>query len=388
MKILFHHRTQGKGVEGIHIMGVVNALRELGHIVNIICLPETNPEKGLDRQNITKKSASPYSIFSKMMPNVFFDLSCIIYNFYSYLKMKNSIKVFNPDIIFERYSFFSFAVAYVARKKDIPFFLEVNNTIEQDIVRSIKLKKLGRWIEKYVLQKARHIFTVSQFLKNHIKSNIEEKKITVLSNAVDEKLFNPEKVDSTHIINEYNLKDKIVIGFVGLFVPWHGLDFLLDIFNEILKSNKRVHLLLVGDGPERSKIEHFIALHNLHDNISITGFVKHDEIPTFIFSMDIAVMPNSNPHGSPMKIFEYMSMGKPVIAPSYGPIMEIIESNINGMLFAPKDNQELFNALELLSKNSVLRSNIGKKARMKILEQHTWLQNGKKIEEMFYKEEI
>ena len=389
MNILYHHRTQGKGVEGVHIMGIVNSLRQLGNSVEILCLPGTNPEESLDRvhnNKISRKSffAKFYARFSGSCPRAVFDLLGFLYNLFTYLKLigKNDV----PDLIFERYSFFSFAATCYAKQKGIPIFLEVNNLIDLDSVREIKLKSLGRFIEKRVLKNVSHIITVSGFNKQClINEGVCSSKITVLPNAFDTEIFDPSKIERNSGGGGvgFSTTNEIVIGFVGLFVPWHGLDFLCRAFFDLIDIHNNIRLLLVGDGPVKDDIVEFARVNGFLDKIAITGFVAHSDVPLYISAMDIAVMPDSNTHGSPMKIFEYMAMGIPVVAPRYGPIVEIISDGETGVLFEPQNIKSFKKSLNKLIGDYKLRREIGAFGMDFVWANHTWLDNGRRITKLY-----
>jgi glycosyltransferase involved in cell wall biosynthesis len=168
---------------------------------------------------------------------------------------------------------------------------------------------------------------------------------------------------------------------VGLFVPWHGLLFLLDVFEKLVERYESLHLVLVGDGPERAVVEQNVRARELSGKVTLTGYVAHDSVPDFVSAFDAAVMPDSNEHGSPMKIFEYMGMAIPVVAPSYAPIQEVLRDGENALLFEPRDAGGLYRALERLIKDERFRDRLGEAARRDVLAGHTWHHNAVKLQE-------
>src|SRR5262249_7638249 len=137
--------------------------------------------------------------------------------------------------------------------------------------------------------------------------------------------------------------------------------------------HKEARLLLVGDGPVRPQVEEIIRARGLHDSVRFTGFLPAAAIPEYISAIDLCVMPDSNAHGSPMKIFEYMAMAKPVLAPGYGPIEEIIDHGVNGWIFPPRDGDALRHAVESLMRDQALRDRLGARAQADVLSRHTWV---------------
>jgi glycosyltransferase involved in cell wall biosynthesis len=166
---------------------------------------------------------------------------------------------------------------------------------------------------------------------------------------------------------------------VGGFVPWHGLDHLVLSVEELLNERDELHVLLIGDGPVRAEVEELVRRLGLERRVEFTGFVPAAEVSGYIECMDVCLMPDSNEHGSPIKIFEYMAMGKAVAAPRYGPIEEVIDHGRTGVLFRPRDRADLRDAVRSLVEDAELRSRIGRAARAHVLSRHTWSANVHKV---------
>ncbi|MBN2301675.1 MAG: glycosyltransferase family 4 protein [Lentisphaerae bacterium] len=392
--IIYHHRTRANGAEGVHIRGIQNGFRELGYEItdmSLFRIDSESPAPGDTARPGGFKKALLNAVAS-YLPNVLFKLLEVLYNCRTFLAGRRVLsaciaKKTLPELIYERYAYFSFAMAFLAQKFHVPFVLEVNTTCLDYDVREIRLRWLARKIERYVFDKATLLVVVSTYLKEKIRQEyqIPEHRIIVTPNAVDPRRFAsvaPPELDQRFDQARRFAQGKIVIGFVGMFVPWHGLDFLLDIFLRLIREaplNVRLGLLLVGDGPVRRIIEEKITANALTDAVFITGAVPHDEIKAYLDLFNIAIMPDSNPFGSPMKIFEYMTMGKPVVAPAYGPILEIITQGETGLVFTPKDHTACLNAILELIENAGLRNRLGEKARTLVLTEHTWQRNVERI---------
>ena len=381
MKIIYHHRTQGKGVEAVHIMGIINGLRALGHEVTIVGPPRTDPERNVHSSSSASIKIVPWKFVSKCLPEIFFEIIEIFYNVYSVGKLYRMMSKGRFDVIYERYALFQFGGILAARMNNCPMILEINDAASVERVRPLVLKKLARALEKFIFDKADGLVAISGYFKQYIMSlGIDEQKITVIPNAVDPDIFNSTIYDKQIIRKKFGLECCFVIGFVGLFVPWHGITFLVEVYARVARKFPFIHLMLVGDGPERLLLEEQIRNAGISDRISITGYIPHDQVAAYMSCFDAAVMPNSNCYGSPMKIFEYMAMSIAIIAPSYTPITEILKNNHSALLFTPNNGQELVDALERLinDKNLVLR--LGETARREIEEKHTWVINARRVE--------
>ncbi len=381
MNILYIHRTQGKGVEGIHIRSIVKALRELNHKVTVFSPPGCDPfmtEEGRgDNQSIKKKILS---FISRNSPEIFFECLELLYNVSSFAKLKRMISAGNVDLIYERYFLFSLTSSILARKNNIPIIYEVNDSSFVPRLRKLKPVRLANYLERKVFLAADAIITVSNYLKDLlIKAGIPGDKIIVTHNAVDPRIFDPGNVKKVALDIP---SDRIVLGFVGLFVKWVGLDEFLRLYHKIFIKYPQTHLLLVGSGPEESRLRKIIDDLGLQSHVTITGTVPHSQVPSYIERMDFCIIPKHEKYTSPVKLFEYMAMGKAILVPAYESIKEVVRDGENGMLFEPDDESHLFIRLQELVENKELLRFLGKNARQEILEKHTWHNNARQIEDI------
>jgi len=243
--------------------------------------------------------------------------------------------------------------------------------------------KLATSLEKRIFKIANAIIVVSNFLKRHIqKMGINEDKVFVIPNAVNPEVFDPDTVED-NLRRKLDIEDKLIIGFVGIFLPWNNLELLIDVFKEVTRENPKTHLLLVGDGPLKNTIERKVHQEGLRDKVTLAGKVNYRDVPKFIHSMDICVIPQSNQYRSPVKLFEYMAMAKPVVAPCVEPIKSVIMEYEDVVLFEPGDRDLLKKAIRGLIEIKNSRKKIGNKARKTIIKKYTWQNNAKKIVEIY-----
>lgn len=392
MKILYHHRTMADGAEGVHIRGIQNALLNRGYELFDISLVLANSaaKNRKSKKKLFSIKRKCYDFITSFFPNFLFKILEIIYNSYVLWSGQRAIlnllkKETKPYFIYERYAYFGFALALLSRFHKIPLVLEVNTTCLDYDVRQIRFRWLARKIENYVFSKAVVIIVVSNYLKNKIfnEYNIFENRIVVTPNAIDPNEFNvyPTNLASHNYalskVTEF-ADNRVIVGFVGVFVPWHGLEFLIDVFSELIhriKVGEPIGLLLVGDGPIRKKIDTKIKNKLLNDYVFITGKIPHNQVKYYINLFDIAIMPDSNPFGSPIKIFEYMIMEKPIVAPVYDPITEVLIHEKTALLFKPCNKEECLEQLCSLMDNPQLRKDLGGRAKEVVLNKHTWDKN-------------
>jgi glycosyltransferase involved in cell wall biosynthesis len=141
-------------------------------------------------------------------------------------------------------------------------------------------------------------------------------------------------------------------------------------------------MLIVGDGPERAALIEDLTRRELLPAVCLTGAVAPSDVPALLASMDVGVAPYPKlPHFyfSPLKVYEYLAAGLPVIASGVGQLEEVIEHGVNGLLCAPGDPDELAGAFQCLREETWLRQRLSRAARATVLRQHTWEAVGRRI---------
>src|SRR5262249_28142189 len=154
----------------------------------------------------------------------------------------------------------------------------------------------------------------------------------------------------------------LVIGFVGWFRKWHGLEMLLESMREVCLAKQDIRLLLVGDGPAYSDLYRYVETYGLQSTVVFTGPVERQAIAAHIAAMDIAVQPSVAEYACPMKILEYMGMGRCIVAPNQPNIQELLEDGVSGFLFPPGDKDSLRATLRELLDHPAKREAAGQKA--------------------------
>lgn len=381
MHILYHHRTQGRRAEGAHIRSMVKAFRQLGHEVNIASFPGVDVEKtDSEATGATQHHVTPISrligTVAKYTPELVFELFEILYNLYAFFSISRCLLVKKADFIYERYSLFMVAGVICSKVFRVPLHLEINDSAIVERVRPLSMRRLAKAIEAWIFANSQRNYFISNYFKEHaLKAYGTISPSVIVPNAADLEVFDIRRYHKDNIKTEINLGGKLVCGYVGGFLPWHGIGDLVDELAGYLKLNPAVALLLIGDGPEYQRIKKITEASSLETQVIMPGRVNHALVPKYIAAMDFSVLPDSNEYGSPMKLFEYMAMGVPVIAPDYGPVMEVISNNETGWLFPRGDRAACIKLLIDIFGNSRDIARIGHNASHYIRENRTWEKN-------------
>ena len=182
-----------------------------------------------------------------------------------------------------------------------------------------------------------------------IEKGVDPERILVLPNGVDSKRFVPIKQDHA-LRTELGLGEGTVIGYVGSFVKYEGLDLLIEAFAKLSAERNDVYLLLVGDGQIRNELESLVDEHDLRKRVRFTGRVPHEDVNRYHSIIDIAPFPRTPDivceFISPLKPFESMAMGQVVIGSNVAALKEIIVDGEHGRLFRKGDSHHLYEVLE------------------------------------------
>lgn len=293
------------------------------------------------------------------------------------------------DLIYERYSLWSAAGCRAARKLGVPVVTEVNAplVLEQAAFRSLVCEDEARAIEAEVLTNSDALAAVSRQMASYlVNAGADRERVQVIGNAVDTVHFRAT-TPATHLptIPE----DAFVVGFTGSLKMWHGVDTLMAAFRKFRADEPRAHLLVCGDGPKRGWIEGFVAGAELEDAVTMAGWVDHADLPGLIARLDVATAPypaSKDHYFSPLKLYEYLAMGRPVLASDIGQTAELLTGSEAALLLPPGDATALANALQSLCNDPQRRANMSVSAAAEGA-RHDWTSNAARVVAIATREE-
>lgn len=276
--------------------------------------------------------------------------------------------------IYERHSLWSYASMEYAQQHGAIGVLEVNAPLieEQRQYRKLHFERAAQLARRRSFNAASTIVAVSRQLAEQLRHLTDDpEKIRPIANGVDTDRFAERMARTPTSANP------LAIGFVGSFKPWHGVHVLLDAFADLRHRRPQLELWMIGDGPERERMQEKAASFSpeIRDAIRWPGRVDWRDMPSVLQQLDIAVAPYpplDQFYFSPLKVMEYMAAGLPVVASDTGQIGDILRNDVNALLVPPGCVPSLSQQLERLVDDVDLRRRLGQSARRWVREHGDW----------------
>ncbi len=294
------------------------------------------------------------------------------------------LQEFQPDLIIARHTLLSTAGPELARSLGRPCVLEVNAPLVDERRRywGLTLRREAEESEWAAFRAADLLVAVSEGIRAYLlRYGAPGERILVVPNGVNLTSFNPQ-VDGNAVRRRYQVDGKLVIGFSGSLKPWHGVDQLLHAFAGICRipvqhAEASPHLLIIGEGPQGETLRQLSREPGLEERVTFTGAIAHREMPAYLAAMDIAVAPYRSSDGfyfSPLKVMEYLAMGRPVVAPRLGQIPSLLQGSKEpcGLIYTPDDQHGLAAALLSLIADAELRQRLGASAAAQARLRSSW----------------
>ena len=362
LKILYHHRTRSADGQSVHIDSLIGALRAAGHGVVVV---------GPGRIPATRQPVS-----GRLLPRFVYELLECGYNLVEFTKLVRAITRYRPHSLYQRANIFTLSAVWAARLFRLPLLLEVNAplALERSKFGGMAFPRLGAWTERWAWRAADWVLPVTGVLARDIQAaGVPNSHVRIIPNGTD--LEKMKATDSAVAKQRLGFGSELVIGFVGFFREWHRLENVVDLMGQD-PALATARLLIVGDGPTRASIHARARANGCESRISITGVVPHDQLASFVSAMDIALQPEVTPYASPLKLFDYMGLGRAIVAPDTENIREILEDRVDALLFSPGDSNSMADKIRIMALDPALRERLGKAAAAKIQTRGlTWQHN-------------
>jgi glycosyltransferase involved in cell wall biosynthesis len=367
-------RVPGKTGGSVHVEEVARGLAARGHEVHVLALLGERRTNG---------AVAPYELHLSRLP-----FGHRFFRWTTRRQVDALLDRFGIDAVMERYYNFGGEGVRGAHARGIPSILEVNSPIKDHpgsvksvLDRALLFRPLLR-IREALVGKASAIVTP---LPSIVPEDVPVEKVHRVHWGANVERFRPDAAKKRLPIPE---KAKVVV-FSGSFRPWHGADLLMRAAARVLSRDPEAFFLLVGAGPtweETRLLAHKLGIENA---VLLTGPVAYDEMPSYLRAARVGVAPYQPSrlgqmtlgfYWSPLKIFEYMATGLPVVSLDVPPLAEVVRPEREGLLVAEGDEEALAAAIERLIANPVRARAMGAAGRERVVAHFSWQRHCEQLE--------
>jgi len=354
--------TKGSSV---HVQEIVRAWRAAGAKVTVYCTRLGN-DRPDDLDDLDVVEVQPESVPGPAREQALEDAA---------LALVDQVLRQGCGLVYERYSLFSPALSVLARVLDIPSVLEVNAPLieEQQKYRELLDVRKAETILRRNAGTADVVACVSAPVVRWVHERVPGARTVLAPNGVNVQRVTARRPGRSNL-------DYLTVAFVGTLKPWHGVP---DLLRAVALANstapgpgRRWTVRIIGDGPGRPELEHLAD--SLRIKTEFTGAVRPAEVPALLHECDAAAAPypaeeeGRDDYFSPLKVYEYMAAGMPIIASSVGQIPSILDDGRTGILVPPSDPGALAGALTRLADDAGRREVLGSRAREEAEKRFSW----------------
>ena len=273
-------------------------------------------------------------------------------------RLRTLVRIHQPDVIHAHSPCLNgLAAASVAKEMNIRFVYEVrafweDAAVDHGTTKEGSLRyRITRALETKVFRQADAVTCICEGLKNDIIARgIAAEKITVIPNAVDIEKFDVIEQKHSSLLQRFGLQDCTVLGFLGSFYAYEGLDLLLEAMAKLKALQPNLRLLLVGGGPQEQALKAQAKRLGLEQQVIFVGRVPHAEVGDYYSLVDVLVYPRHKMRltdlVTPLKPLEAMAQKKLVLASDVGGHHELIRDGDNGYLFAADNVNALVDKIQ------------------------------------------
>ena len=365
-----------------HTLEVARGLAARGHELHVVACQQ---EGHLSLADLTRPRSTHYEGFFLHHIDVPKSMALL-----SLPVISRLVKAVAPDALMERYYNFAGCGLIAAQGLNIPSLLEVNALIvDPPEVRKRRIDdRLGGPMQRWAIAQCRMATRIVTPLHTTVPTEIARDKIIELpwGAAVERFTAHPATLPPCH---PPSLSPPIAV-FLGSFRAWHGVLDFIHAASLLLEAGRDLHFMLIGDGPLRREAEQLASRWPGH--FTFTGAIPYEQVPELLSTATIGVAPfNTAPHPalrsagffwSPLKIYEYMAAGLPVVSADIAPLNTIIREGNEGLLFREGDSTDLAAVIARLLDDPQAAQAMGQRARERVVTYYSWSEHCATLEKI------
>jgi len=373
-----------EAAETRHVLETCEAWNKLGHVVTLFV-------PNMDGKHSQRLGIQIVKMQTLRLKKSF--LLTIMYNMVSIFYLLKHFSSKRIDIVYTRQSMLEFITLFFMKRLGVRYIAEVNG-IDSEQKRLYGMAEWKIWLSEslhgmcYGLADA--IVTVTDEIRGYLADRYPEtkEKTYVVSNGANVEVSRPiKKADACRELGFD--PDKIYFVFVGSLKKWHGIENAILSIERLIRQEANIMLLVIGDGPERGDLESMVARKGLERNVTFVGKVKYSRVPLYIGTATACLAlfdraRNDRTGLSPLKIFEYMACGKPVVTTDVGNLINIIGHHECGVIVKPGDIDAMSEALMNLMRNPELSKKLGGNGREAAVKHYSWGVISEKLLDIMY----
>ncbi|HZN39357.1 MAG TPA: glycosyltransferase family 4 protein [Planctomycetota bacterium] len=375
-RFLYHHRIRAEDGQAVHVREMIGALRQSGHEVRECALvPKTTAGPAGSRR--------PGFWQRLRLPRACVEVLEVLYNRRGRSMLLEAARGFRPHFVYERHALHCRAGLDVARALGVPLLLEVNSPMVTEMQRlgSLRLAARAAATEREVLGRADAVLAVTRVLADLLAaSGARPERLHVIGNGADPSRYGDVAREAALAVRaRWQLPaGGVAVGFVGHMRPWHNLELMLDAMTR--PALQALVFVLIGNGPALSPVLARARELGLQDRVRTLGDVPPALLAAHVLACDGALIPAINEYASPLKLFDALAAGVPVLAPDQPNLREYLKHGETALLFRPGDSGDLAQQLHRLVHESGLARALGQAGRRTLLQQRwTWAGNAERV---------
>lgn len=358
-----------------HVVGFVDALRSQGHTVTPFVLGDVlgRPRAGSPRVG---RAASPSSAPRRLAVDLLRLLLRPVAAWWAARAVPRDV-----DVVYERYALFQ-ELGRPWQRRGVPWVVETNALLAEEARRersALFFARTAWWLERRTYRRADLVVAVSEPLRELLvdRAGVAPERVLVVPNGVDVARF--------AAVAERERPAALVVGFVGFVIERQGLDELLDAVRVLRADGVDVRAVVVGDGPDRATLEERSRRLGLEQAVQFAGQAPWEQVPAWLGRFSVGYSGQRGVAGmtmyhSPLKIYEYLAAGLPVVASAHPDAVSVLQSSGGGATFPPGDRNALVDVLrQMAALTQGERAELGRRGRAHVVAEHSWASRTRQV---------